>query len=235
LDGLVPLVNCMGKDLEPCLDFDAVSFEWPGGRTVLENATFSIFSGSLTRIKGVSGIGKSTLLRLMNRLEDVQSGKISYRGKDLTDYEPPVLRRSAAYLQQTPFVPAGTVREAFLQPFSYLVNVEIESPSDEVLENMLDRIVMGAVRLDENAASLSGGQQQRLCFARMLLTEPDVLLLDEPTSSLDNESREVVEQLIVDSCTSGKTVVMVTHGEFSPAVDHYMELQLQNGKVEVVF
>lgn len=223
------MLNRMGT----CFEFKHISFGWPGGRTVLTDQTFTIPAGSFAVVRGPSGAGKSTLLRLMNRLEEPQSGVIRYRGRDLFDYDPPRLRQKVAYLQQMPVVPDVSVRETLLMPFAFGVNKGLTSPTDDELAARLDEVRLGMIGLNEHAAALSGGQRQRLCLVRALMTGPDVLLLDEPTASLDSQSQAVVEQMAEQRCASGVTVIMVTHEGFSPRNLPITEIRLRDGKVEV--
>lgn len=221
------------QGIATCFEFRNVSFGWPGGRTVLRDQSFSLPAGRLIVVRGPSGAGKSTLLRLMNRLEESQSGVIRYRGRDLCDYDAPRLRQQVAYVQQMPVVPDVSVRETLLMPFGFGVNKGLTPPEDDELTARLDEVCLGGVGLNEHAAALSGGQQQRLCLVRALMTQPDVLLLDEPTASLDNESRTVVEQMAEQRCASGVTVIMVTHEGFLPRHMPMVEIRLRDGKVEV--
>jgi putative ABC transport system ATP-binding protein len=216
-----------------CFEFRNISFAWPGGRTVLEDQTFTIPDGSFVVVRGPSGSGKSTLLRMMNRLEEPQSGVIRYRGRDLTDYDPPRLRQRVVYFQQMPVVADVTVRETLLMPFRYAVNKRLIPPADDDLAARLDEVNLGMLELGERAGALSVGQRQRLSLARALMTGPEVLLLDEPTASLDSESQVVVEQIAEQRCTDGATVIMVTHDGFSPRSMPMVEIHMQDGKVDI--
>jgi len=131
-----------------CFEFKHISFAWPGGRTVLEDQTFTIPEGSFVAVHGPSGSGKSTLLRLMNRLVEPQSGTIRYRGHDLADYDPPRLRQRVGYLQQMPVVADVTVRETLLMPFKYAVNKALTPPSDDDLVTRLKEVHLGMVELN---------------------------------------------------------------------------------------
>lgn len=217
----------------PCFEFEAVSFAWPGGRNILDRQSFCLPSGGFALVRGSSGAGKSTLLRLMNRLEEADAGVIRYRGSSLTDHEPPRLRQEVAYLQQTPVIPDRTVREILLHPFEFRVNREIPQPADAALRDMLDRVCMETVGLDEPGAALSGGQRQRLGLLRTLVTGPRVLLLDEPTASLDDESKTGVRQMAETVCREGTTVVMITHDGFVPAKLPVLEITISGGEVTV--
>ncbi|MDM8516330.1 ABC transporter ATP-binding protein [Desulfobacterales bacterium HSG16] len=224
----------MPNETDSCFEFKDVSFSWPnGGRTVLNRETFTIPAGIFAMVRGPSGSGKSTLLRMLARLEEPQKGVISYRNHAIADYDPPKLRQQVAYLSQIPVVPDVTVREALLMPFSYGVNKNLDAPSDDDLAIRLDEVLLGEIRLNERAAALSGGQKQRLCLLRALMIWPDVLLLDEPTASLDRESQAVVEQMAEQLCIDGVTVVMVTHNGFSPRDVPMTEILIQEGRVKI--
>ena len=216
-----------------CFEFENVSFAWPGGRTVLKDQTFTIPDGSLAVVRGPSGAGKSTLLRMMNRLEEPQLGVILYRGTPLADYHPARLRQQVAYLQQMPVVVDVTVRETLLMPFKFTVNKGLTSPSDDDLSARLEGVHLDMLELDERAGALSVGQRQRLSLLRALMTGPDVLLLDEPTASLDSVSQEVVERMAEQLCADGVTVIMVTHDGFSPQGVPMAEIHIQDGTVDI--
>jgi len=216
-----------------CFEFKNISFAWPGGRTVLEDQTFAIPDESFVVVRGPSGSGKSTLLRMMNRLDEPQSGVIRYRGRTLTEYDPPRLRQQVGYFQQMPVVADVAVRETLLMPFKYTVNKGLTPPSDDDLATRLAEVHLGMLKLDERAGALSVGQRQRLSFARALMTGPDVLLLDEPRASLDSKSQEVVERIAEQLCADGTTVIMVTHDRFSTKDVPMVEIHIQDGKVDI--
>ncbi len=215
-----------------CFEFDRVSFAWPGGRVGLECQSFSLPKRSFTLVSGSSGAGKSTLLRLMNRLEEVDSGEIRYEGQRLRDWEPTALRRDVAFLQQIPIIPDWPVKDILLHPFSFKVNEGKNVPDDKTLRLMLDSVQLGDVTLGESGAALSEGQRQRLGLIRVLLTDPSVLLLDEPTASLDEESKACVHDVIVQACANGKTIVMITHDGFRPDGVPLNEIIVCEGRVE---
>jgi putative ABC transport system ATP-binding protein len=223
----------MSSGKTSCFTFERVSFGWPEGRTILRQASFALPEGVFALVHGPSGAGKSTLLRLMNRLEEPQAGTIYYRGRALADCDPSWLRRQVAYLQQTPVVLNVTVRETLLMPFTYTVNKRLALLSDDDLAARLDEVLLGTVGLDERAATLSVGQRQRLCLVRALVAGPDVLLLDEPTASLDRQSQAVVEKMAQQLCAGGVTVVMVTHGEFAPRGVPIARIRIHDAKVDV--
>lgn len=216
-----------------CFEFDQVSFFWPGGRTILDRQDMALPEGVFAVVRGPSGSGKTTLLRLLNRLEEPISGEIRYLGRRLADWDPPQLRQQVTYLQQTPFIPDLAVRDILLYPFQLGVNRGKIPPGDEMLGAMMARVHLEEVGLDESGAQLSGGQRQRLGLLRAMIAEPRVLLLDEPTASLDRETRIVVEKMAMDLCRQGVTIVMITHDGFVPEQVPVAEVTIQHGQVTV--
>jgi putative ABC transport system ATP-binding protein len=174
---------------------------------VLRDVSFSVGHAGRLVIIGRSGSGKSTLLRLLNRFEDPLSGTVSFRGSPLATYDPLTLRRRVALVMQTPVVFEGTVRENLaLRPKN------TPPPDEAAIEAIVTEVGLGRDVLGRAAETLSVGEKQRLCLARALLPEPDVLLLDEPTSSLDPRSLAVVSDLVL-SLQSHRSlaVVAATH------------------------
>jgi len=199
----------------------------------LGDLSYNFLPGRFYSIQGPSGAGKTTLLRLINRLEEPQSGSVLFKGRPLTSYHPPQLRRSLMFVQQAPTLVDGSVRENLLMPFRFRANQDQIKPDNGRLQEFLEKLLLRGLRLDDNALALSVGQQQRLCFIRGLLLSPEVLLLDEPTSALDEESREVVERLAERQCSEQKrTVIMVSHRSFRPRIIEPVRLNLVNGKLE---
>ncbi|WP_272699133.1 ABC transporter ATP-binding protein [Desulfovibrio sp. Fe33] len=198
------------------LALDRVSFAYPDGPAILKDADLVLETGGYHLLRGPSGAGKSTVLRLLCRLEEAQGGTISFKGAPIRDIPPAGLRRSVAYVQQLPTLLPGTVRENLLLPFSFKANALLSSPSDEDMAERLSDFLLQGVTLDSRADKLSVGQAQRVCLIRSLLLSPEVVLLDEPTASLDAHSAGVVLDRARELCESGVTVVMISHSETVP-------------------
>ncbi len=182
-------------------DFEDVIVRF-GDREALRGVSLTIEEGRISVLTGPSGSGKSTLLRLCNRLEIPTSGHVSFRGDDVLNLDPLELRKRVGMVFQRPTLFAGTVRD----------NLEAAaSASDSVYAEVLDRVGLPRAHLDSVGDTLSGGEAQRACLARALLTEPEVLLMDEPTSSLDAGAARVLENLAADLVRQGLTVVWVSH------------------------
>jgi putative ABC transport system ATP-binding protein len=175
-----------------------------GGRAVLDSFDASIPEGA-TAIVGPSGVGKSTLLRLLNRLADPSRGEISYRGRSITAYEPLALRREVSLVPQLPALLEGTV-ESNLQYAADLAGEPLE------VEKTLARAGLDPSFAARDVAKLSVGEQQRAMLARALAQRPAVLLLDEPTSALDHAARDAVEATLARlRSESNLSLVLVSH------------------------
>jgi putative ABC transport system ATP-binding protein len=222
----------MDKNL-PVIEFSNVTFAFSETKTLLQDLSLKLTAESFYLIRGQSGSGKSTFLRLINRLEEPSNGHLLFNGHPLASYSSPLLRRSILYIQQTPTSVDVTVRQNLLIAFSFKNNRDLTPPDDDALRAHLDNFLLNDIRLETNALALSVGQLQRLCFIRGLLLDPKVLLLDEPASALDEESSRIVEETAERLCLeSGLTVLMVSHRKFEPKRVKYNVLQIANGRVE---
>ncbi len=217
----------------PLLQFENVTFAYPDSPPVIENATFSVHGGSYILIRGISGIGKSTILRLLCRLEEPTSGAIKLEGVPVTHMDPPLLRRKVCYVQQTPTIVQGSIRDNLLLAFSFKCNAHLTVPADEHIEKQLDDFFLKNVALDKPAADLSVGQKQRLCFIRSIMLKPSILLLDEPTSALDLENAAIVYQMTEKlNQTYGVTVFMVTHSDLEINTPGAQILEIKDREVK---
>jgi ABC-type phosphate transport system ATPase subunit len=191
------------------------------GRPVLRDVTLSIPSGS-TAVVGPSGCGKSTLLRLLNRLADPDEGTVRFHGTDVRELDPLELRRRVGLVPQLPAPVPGTVADNV----SYgprLEGREVD-PERPVRLAGLDRSF-----LDRDASRLSVGEQQRVMLARALALEPEVLLLDEPTASLDADATNAVEDALRN--LREVSLVLVTHDAQQADRLTDRKIQLRDGRV----
>lgn len=220
-------------DKNNIIDFSGVTFGFPEQATLFTNLSLSIEKGSFYLIKGPSGAGKTTFLRLINRLEEPDSGIIRFKGKPLDAYPPPQLRHSLLLIQQTPTVVDGSVEDNLLLPFSFKNNSHLKRPRREKIEHLLAEVHLQDVTMNDHAMTLSVGQIQRLCLVRGLLLSPEILLLDEPTSALDRESAFAVTTLLERlNVESGLTVLAVTHKKQDRGNVTYRGLEVHHGHVE---
>lgn len=218
---------------ETILELAGVDFGYPGGAKCLSEVTLAVGAGEFVLVRGPSGGGKSTLLRLLARLESPACGTVRYRGQDVSTLPAPEYRRAVCLIQQTPTVVSGTVRENLLLPYGFQANRELAPPGDDALRTGLDGLLLAGIGLDASAKGLSVGQRQRLCLLRAMLLSPRVLLMDEPTSALDPESRTVVEDAAEGACReAGVTVVMVCHGDYQPRTVPFRVLRAESCRLE---
>lgn len=171
---------------------------------VLTGVTVVIPEDKLTVIAGVSGSGKTSLLRLCNRLDAPTRGTIAFRGESLATMDPRALRRRVGMVFQRPVLFAGTVRDNLL--------AADEAATDSRMQETLAGVDLDASFLDRIGDDLSGGEAQRVCLARALMCRPQVLLMDEPTSSLHPGAGRTLEATVTRlNKQGGVDVVWVTH------------------------
>ncbi len=179
------------------------------GLEVLKGIDLAVFTGELLAILGPSGGGKSTLVRLLNRLANPDAGRILFRGEDIATLDPLLLRRRVALVLQNPTMFEGTVRDNLQLPARYRKD---PLPAEKELRRVLEQCRLPAEYLDRDARALSGGEQQRVNLARALVSRPEILLLDEPTSALDRPTGDRLAETLREVCRSSHlTVLLVTH------------------------
>jgi phosphate transport system ATP-binding protein len=209
------------EETKPCIVANHLSAFF-GETAAVRDVSISIPQNAVTAIIGPSGCGKSTLLRCFNRMHETVprarvEGSVEILGSSIygENTSPIAVRRHVGMVFQrpTPFptmsIRANVAAGLRVDPKSHATR----GATDEIVEEALQRAGLWAEardRLDDSATALSGGQQQRLCIARALATRPRVLLLDEPTASLDPLSTQKVEELVYDLRTT-VTVVIITH------------------------
>ena len=177
------------------------------GVPIVNDVSLEVFRGELLGIVGASGSGKTSLLRLMNRLDEPTNGTVFLNGVDYTTIPPRVLRRRIGMVTQRPFLFPGDVASNL----RFGPQQRGETLFQEAIEKLLKEVGMEGFAA-RDVANLSGGEQQRVSIARALANEPEMLLLDEPTSALDEESKREIEKLIRDlATTTARTFVLVTH------------------------
>lgn len=179
-------------------------------QTVLDGINLEIASEKITALVGPSGAGKTSLLRLLNRLDDAASGEIFFRNRPIAEYQVQELRRQVGFVFQTPVMFPGTVGDNLRKA------LELAGKSLADCADLIDETLRLA-KLDSDLASrdgakLSVGQKQRVNIARALMTAPEVLLMDEPTSALDPETADRLMETVRRLAREKKiTVVMITH------------------------
>ena len=177
--------------------------------TILDGVSLAVDAGETVAVVGPSGAGKSSFLRLLDRLDEPTGGTVYLDGTDYRSLDPETLRKRVGLVPQQPALREGTVGE----------NVTIgprlrgESVGDERVAELLVDVGLAGYA-DRDVSDLSGGEAQRVAIARTVVNDPDVLLLDEPTASLDSEAEAAIERLLTDLLATGeRTAILVTHDE----------------------
>lgn len=198
-----------------------------GDKILVADVTFGVRIGEVLAVVGPSGSGKSSLLRLLNRLDEPTGGTVFVQGTDHRQIAPRELRRKLGLVTQRPFLFPGTVA----QNLRFGPEQHGESLSQDSLEELLVRVGLKGYA-ERNVANLSGGEAQRVSVARTLANHPLVLLLDEPTSSLDETSKAEVELLLQEIVRDQKlTCILVTHDTAQAARLAERALLLESGRV----
>ena len=178
-------------------------------KIILEEISLSVEAGAHLTITGPSGSGKSSLLKLLAALVSPSSGRIVYQGRDLEDLDPVTYRREVSYCFQQPVLFGQTVRDNVAFPFEIR---QIPFDQERVL-TALARLDLGPEFLDKPIKDLSGGEKQRVALVRNLLFEPKVLLLDEVSSGLDEQTKLLLRAFLKDLHQEGVTLIEVTHDQ----------------------
>ncbi|SEW26611.1 ABC transporter ATP-binding protein [Natrinema salifodinae] len=197
---------------------------------IVDDVSVTISESDVLVVVGPSGAGKSSLLRLLNRLDEPTEGTVLFEGTDYRSIPPRTLRQRIGLVPQDPALVPGTVAENVARG----AILRDESVDDAAVERLLERLGL-ADYTDRDVEDLSGGEKQRVAIARTLYNEPDVLLLDEPTSHLDPDSEERVEALLSELIRDlDLTVVLVTHDEDQARRFGERVLALRDGVVDRV-
>lgn len=197
-------------------------------KEILHIKELSIPSNKVTCIVGESGSGKTTLIKLLNNLISSTEGEILFKGKSILDLNPLNLRRQVVMLPQTPAIFNGNVRDNLLAGLRFS---EKPLADDRKLNEILQMVKLKA-ELYKDADKLSGGEKQRLALGRVILMDPEVFLLDEPSSALDEETEiAIINKLVQYVKEKNKTLIMVTHSKNLSNKFSENTIEIKNGKL----
>ena len=198
--------------LDGRIEFADVSFEYEVDRPILDHISFTIEPGQTVALVGPTGAGKTTIASLLSRFYDVGAGQLKVDGRDVRGYQQRSLRRQMAVVLQEPFLFSGTVRENLTFGRTSATQAEVEAAAAAVgadlfiadLENRYE------TEVDERGVRLSLGQRQLVAFARALLADPKILILDEATANIDVQSELRLQEAIA-KLLKGRTALVIAH------------------------
>jgi ATP-binding cassette subfamily B protein len=212
------------------VEYDDVTFGYDD-ETIIEDIDFTVEGGDTLALVGPTGAGKSTVLKLLMRMYDVDGGAIRIDGQDLRNVELRSIRRSLGYVSQDTYLFYGTVAEniaygTFDADREEIVAAAKAAEAHAFIENLPDGY---DTEVGERGVKLSGGQRQRISIARAILKDPDILILDEATSDVDTET-EMLIQRSLDDLTADRTTFAIAH-RLSTIKDADQILVLEDGKI----
>ncbi|PAV28280.1 phosphate ABC transporter ATP-binding protein [Virgibacillus profundi] len=197
----------MNTPNDTAIEFKNVSYS-DGELQIIKDVTGTFPKGKITTLVGPSGAGKTTLFRLCNRLISPEAGEILVNGENIVSYEPTELRRMAGLALQSATMLSGSVYKNLSMPLTLQSGDLPEANAKDLLKD----VGLEADYLHRNVKDLSGGQRQKVSIARTLVNKPNILLLDEITSSLDRVSQEEIETLIKKINDNYQvTIIWITH------------------------
>jgi len=194
------------------IEFDNVAFAYEEDKEVLHNISFKAASGSVTALVGSSGSGKSTIAGLTATFLNPLSGKITVDGKDLSKVQLNSYRKNLGVVLQDEFLFEGTIKENILFPRPNATEEQLQHAVQAAyVYEFTDRFDDGLdTMIGERGVKLSGGQRQRIAIARAILADPRIIILDEATSNLDNESEALIQKSLAE-LMKGRTTFVIAH------------------------
>ena len=194
------------------ITFEHVNFEYIPNHPVLKDINLNVPKNETLAIVGNSGGGKSTLVNLIPRFYDIQSGSIKFDGVDIREYSIKSLRHNISMVFQDNFLYSGSIKENIMMGNPNATDEELKQAiASAHLEEMIEELPQGLdTLLGERGLTLSGGQRQRVAIARAMLRNAPIVILDEATSALDNESEAIVQKAM-DNLMQNRTVFIIAH------------------------
>lgn len=200
------------KDITGNIKFDDVTFSYEEGKNVLENVSFDVKAGESIALVGPTGAGKSTIVSLLSRFYDLNGGKITIDGEDISEVTLHSLRTQMGIMLQDSFIFSGTIADNIRYGRLDATDEEIVKACKTVCaDEFISQMENGyQTEVNERGSTLSGGQKQLIAFARTLLSDPKILVLDEATSSIDAKTERLLQQGL-NELLKGRTSFIIAH------------------------
>ncbi len=200
------------KDVQGYIDFDNVTFCYDEGVNILENMDLHVKKGEMIALVGPTGAGKTTIINLITRFYDVKEGSVKVDGKDVRDITLHSLRREIGVLMQDPFIFKGTIMENIRYGKLDASDEECIRAAELIHADIVAKRFKDGyyAEMEENGDGLSAGEKQLISFARIILKDPSVIILDEATSSIDSQTEQLIQKAL-DKVLENKTSFVVAH------------------------
>ena len=240
------------KRLDNNISFENVCFEYEKNKPVLKNVSFGVKKGEMLALVGNSGGGKSTIVNLIPRFYDINSGSIKFDGEDIRNFTLKSLRSHVSEVFQDNFLFSGTIKDNILMGKKDATDEEIRKVVCAAhLDEFIDTLENGVdTEIGERGTTLSGGQRQRVAIARAMIKDAPILILDEATSALDNKSEAIVQKAL-ENLIKGRTVFVIAHrlstiknadkiavineGQLIEMGTHHELMQIPNGQYKYLY
>ena len=223
-----PSGNYKPEKIHGRFELKHVDFTYPNGNQALFDVNMTIEPNQITALVGLSGAGKSTIVNLLDKFYEPQTGVITLDGVDLREYDTKFLREHIGLVLQKNHIFDGTIEENILYGKPSATHEEVVEAAKK--SYIYDQIMQLPKQFENKASDLSGGQQQRIAIARMFLKNPPIIFLDEPTASLDAIATEQIKNSL-DAIKKDRTVIIISHS-ISQIIDADLIYALQTGRVE---
>ena len=206
-EGSQVLTDVVGK-----IDFNDVTFAYEEGMNILEHFDLHVQPGETIALVGPTGAGKTTVINMLTRFYDVQAGSVMVDGKDVRDLTLNSLRKEVGVLMQDPFIFKGTIMENIRYGRPDATDEECIAAATTIYADRFIRKFADGYqhKMEEGGAGLSAGEKQLISFARIILKNPAVIILDEATSSIDTETETLIKEAL-DVIIKDKTAFIVAH------------------------
>jgi ATP-binding cassette subfamily B protein len=194
------------------IEFDHVTFHYQSEQPTLNDVSFSVAPGQTIALVGQTGAGKTSIVKLLNRIYDASAGRVLIDGRDVRDWQMAALRKQISIIEQDLFLFSRTVAEniAFGHPKATRGQIEAAAHAAQAHDFIMNFADGYDTIVGERGVTLSGGQRQRLALARALLTDPKILILDDATSAIDSATEDQIQQAIY-TAARGRTTILITH------------------------